>query len=92
MTYAASNPYHPLVNSSEISKANKLYTKSGGCKDQVHISKNILSIWSFLNHTQMQIIACNNGGSNAVCSAAQNYCNDNILEPLAGNYDVSTYL
>ncbi|KIM72376.1 hypothetical protein PILCRDRAFT_81931 [Piloderma croceum F 1598] len=68
LTYAASNPYHPLVNSSEINKANKLYTKSGGCKDQ--------------------ITACNNGGSNAVCSAAQNYCNNDILEPLAGNYDV----
>ncbi|KAJ7725953.1 serine carboxypeptidase [Mycena metata] len=35
-----------------------------------------------------QIIACNNGGSDAVCAAAQEYCNDNILSPLAGNYDV----
>ncbi|KAF7974316.1 hypothetical protein HWV62_12482 [Athelia sp. TMB] len=35
-----------------------------------------------------QITSCNNGGSNSVCSNAQDYCNDNILSPLAGNYDV----
>ncbi|EGN97802.1 hypothetical protein SERLA73DRAFT_90909 [Serpula lacrymans var. lacrymans S7.3] len=35
-----------------------------------------------------QIIACNNNGSNAICSGAQNFCNNYILEPLAGNYDV----
>ncbi|KAJ7186345.1 Alpha/Beta hydrolase protein, partial [Mycena haematopus] len=35
-----------------------------------------------------RITACNNGGSNSVCSAAQSYCNDNILSPLVGDYDV----
>ncbi|KAI0000651.1 serine carboxypeptidase [Russula compacta] len=35
-----------------------------------------------------QITACNNGGSNSVCSEAQNFCNGNILSPLAGNWDV----
>ncbi|KAJ7223859.1 serine carboxypeptidase [Mycena haematopus] len=35
-----------------------------------------------------QIIACNNGGSNAVCSSAQGFCNSFILEPLIGDYDV----
>ena len=68
MTYAKSNPYHPLVSTSVIAAVNKLYTKSGGCAAQI---KN-----------------CNHGGSNAVCSAAQSYCNDKILSPLAGNYDV----
>jgi hypothetical protein len=36
----------------------------------------------------VQITNCYNGGSNSVCSAAQSYCNNNILSPLAGNYDV----
>jgi len=36
---------------------------------------------------QAQIIACNNGGTNAVCSSAQNFCNDNLLDTLYGNYD-----
>jgi hypothetical protein len=35
-----------------------------------------------------QITNCYNGGSNSVCSAAQSYCNNNILSPLIGNYDV----
>ncbi|KAF8180232.1 Alpha/Beta hydrolase protein [Mycena galopus ATCC 62051] len=34
-----------------------------------------------------QIIACNNGGSNAVCSSAQNFCNNLVLSPLYGKYD-----
>ena len=37
---------------------------------------------------RVQIIACNNGGDDTICSAAQSYCNGNILGPLAGNWDV----
>jgi len=66
--YAKSNPYHPLVNSSVLSSAEKAWKKAGGCKDQ--------------------IIACNNGGNNSVCSGAQDFCNNYILGPLAGNWDV----
>ena len=36
----------------------------------------------------MQITSCYNGGSALVCSAAQDYCNNNILEPLVGDWDV----
>ncbi|KAG5722929.1 Carboxypeptidase S1 [Termitomyces sp. T112] len=68
ITYAASNPYHPLVSSSIISRANTTWTSSGGCR--------------------AQITNCNNDGSNAVCSGAQSFCNNNILDPLAGNWDV----
>ncbi|KIM38249.1 hypothetical protein M413DRAFT_420804 [Hebeloma cylindrosporum] len=68
ITYAANNPYHPLVSSSVISRANSSWTSSGGCK--------------------AQITSCYNGGSNSVCSKAQNFCNNNILSPLAGNFDV----
>ena len=38
--------------------------------------------------TYAQIIACNKGGNNSVCSGAQDFCNNNILSPLAGNWDV----
>jgi len=68
ITYAGTNPYHPLVSASVISRANSAWTSSGGCRSQ--------------------ITACYNGGSDSVCSSAQNYCNSNILSPLAGNYDV----
>ncbi|KAF9558963.1 serine carboxypeptidase [Agrocybe pediades] len=35
------------------------------------------------------IIACNSAnGTNAICSSAQSFCNNRILSPLAGNYDV----
>ncbi|EIM82394.1 serine carboxypeptidase [Stereum hirsutum FP-91666 SS1] len=40
------------------------------------------------NGCQHQIEACNNNGSNSVCSSAQSYCNNNVLSPLAGDYDV----
>ena len=36
----------------------------------------------------MQITSCYNGGSTSVCSAAQNYCNTNILIPLVGVWDL----
>ncbi|CAK5282267.1 unnamed protein product [Mycena citricolor] len=69
LTYAASNPYHPLVSATTISAATKEYnTATTGCK--------------------ARITACNAGGSNAVCSAAQSTCNNNILSPLVGNFDV----
>ncbi|KAF7982156.1 hypothetical protein HWV62_29913 [Athelia sp. TMB] len=71
VTYAATNPYHPLVGSVEVALANHSYYKSGGCGDQARI-----------------IAACNAGGSNLDCASAQDYCNDNILSPLAGDYDV----
>ncbi|KAJ7114342.1 serine carboxypeptidase [Mycena epipterygia] len=35
-----------------------------------------------------QIIACNNGGNNSVCSDAQSFCNGEILDPLIGTFDV----
>ncbi|KAI0310168.1 serine carboxypeptidase [Amylostereum chailletii] len=68
ISYAANNPYHPLVSNSVITRANTSYYRSGGCLDQM--------------------TACNNGGNNSVCSKAQSFCNNNILSPLAGNYDV----
>ncbi|KAF9465808.1 serine carboxypeptidase [Collybia nuda] len=68
IAYAASNPYHPLVSSSVISRANSSWTSSTGCR--------------------AQITSCNNGGSNSVCSKAQSFCNNNILSPLAGDFDV----
>ncbi|KAI0271174.1 serine carboxypeptidase [Russula aff. rugulosa BPL654] len=44
--------------------------------------------WSQSGGCRDQIMACNHGGSNAVCSAAQSFCNGQILEPLSGNWDV----
>ena len=35
-----------------------------------------------------QIQSCYNTGSTSTCSRAQSSCNNNILSPLAGNYDV----
>ncbi|KAJ7598714.1 serine carboxypeptidase [Mycena floridula] len=68
IAYAASNPYHTLVSTTVISRANTSWSSASGCK--------------------AQITACNNNGSNSVCSAAQSFCNNNILSPLAGNWDV----
>ncbi|KAJ6609021.1 serine carboxypeptidase [Mycena sp. CBHHK59/15] len=69
ITYAGVNPYHPLVSSSVIARANTSWnTATTGCK--------------------ARITACNNAGSNSVCSAAQSFCNNNILSPLVGPYDV----
>ncbi|KAJ7149436.1 serine carboxypeptidase [Mycena crocata] len=69
ITYAGSNPYHPLVSSSVIARANTSWNAATtGCK--------------------ARITACNNGGSNSVCSAAQSFCNNNILSPLVGSFDV----
>lgn len=68
ISYAASNPYHPLVSSSTLSRANSSFTRSGGCRDQIQ--------------------SCYSSGSTSTCSSAQSFCNNNILSPLAGNYDV----
>jgi len=68
ITYAASNPYHPLVSQSTITSANNSYYRSGGCRDQ--------------------ITSCYNGGSTSTCSKAQSFCNNDILSPLSGPYDV----
>ncbi|KAF8511482.1 serine carboxypeptidase [Hysterangium stoloniferum] len=35
-----------------------------------------------------QITSCYNGGGTSVCSNAQSFCNNRILSPLAGNWDV----
>ncbi|KAJ7655893.1 serine carboxypeptidase [Mycena rosella] len=69
ITYAGSNPYHALVSSTVIARANTSWnTATTGCK--------------------ARITACNNAGSNSVCSAAQSFCNNNILSPLVGSFDV----
>ncbi|KAF6759159.1 alpha/beta-hydrolase [Ephemerocybe angulata] len=44
--------------------------------------------WVSMGGCRDQIVACNTGGSDAVCSAAQSYCNNNVLGRLAGEYDV----
>jgi len=70
ISYAASNPYHPLVSQSEITAANRSFFASGGC--------------------QSLIEGCyaSNGTNTRTCSSAQNSCNNNILSPLIGNFDV----
>ena len=40
----------------------------------------------------MQITSCYNGGAASVCSAAQSYCNTNILLPLSGIWDLDYIL
>ncbi|KIJ99955.1 hypothetical protein K443DRAFT_101288 [Laccaria amethystina LaAM-08-1] len=44
--------------------------------------------WTKSGGCQAQIESCYNGGSNSVCSNAQSFCNQEILSPLAGNWDV----
>ncbi|KAJ7677035.1 serine carboxypeptidase [Mycena polygramma] len=50
--------------------------------------KSANSSWSSSNGCKAQITACGKGGSNSVCSNAQNYCNNEILSPLVGDHDV----
>ncbi|KIY63529.1 serine carboxypeptidase [Cylindrobasidium torrendii FP15055 ss-10] len=66
--YAASNPYHQLVDNATIAAAKESWSESGGCKSQIE--------------------ACYDNGSDDVCSSAQDFCNNNILSPLGGNWDV----
>ncbi|ETW75785.1 serine carboxypeptidase S10 [Heterobasidion irregulare TC 32-1] len=68
ITYAANNPYHPLVSSSVIKQANTSFYQTNGCRARIQ--------------------NCYNNGTNSVCSSAQSYCNNNVLSPLAGDYDV----
>jgi len=44
--------------------------------------------WSQTGGCRDQIIACNSGGTNAVCSVAQSFCDEQIFGPLGGNWDV----
>jgi hypothetical protein len=61
------------------------WKKAGGCKDQVSFVFPRSVLWVF---TIAQIIACNDGGDNSVCSRAQQFCNQYILGPLEGIWDV----
>jgi len=70
ISYAASNPYHPLVSAKTISAANSSFFKSGGCQSQI------------------QACYASNGTNTRSCSGAQSFCNNNILSPLAGKFDV----
>ncbi|KAH8916134.1 serine carboxypeptidase [Atractiella rhizophila] len=44
--------------------------------------------WSKSGGCRDQIQSCYSTGSTSTCSRAQSYCNNNILSPLAGPYDV----
>ncbi|KIJ41895.1 hypothetical protein M422DRAFT_229416 [Sphaerobolus stellatus SS14] len=44
--------------------------------------------WAKSGGCKDQITSCYNGGGTSVCSKAQSFCNNNILSPLAGNWDV----
>ncbi|KAJ7779816.1 serine carboxypeptidase [Mycena metata] len=44
--------------------------------------------WNAPDGCRAQIRACNQGGNNSVCSAAQDWCNNNILGTLVGDHDV----
>jgi carboxypeptidase C (cathepsin A) len=56
------------------------------------VSSSVISraqtAWSESGGCQSQITSCYNTGSNSACSKAQSFCNNNILSPLAGNWDV----
>ncbi|GLB40492.1 putative peptidase S10 family protein [Lyophyllum shimeji] len=52
------------------------------------VISNANTSWSQPNGCRDQITACNNGGSDTVCSSAQSFCNRFVLSPLAGNFDV----
>lgn len=45
-----------------------------------------------LSYINCQIKACYANGNNTVCSAAQENCNNGILGPLSGVFDVSDFL
>jgi hypothetical protein len=67
-----------------ISKANTAWSKPKGCKDQVGLPACGITLHVF---TTTQIVACNNGRTDAVCSAAQDFCNTEIVVPLGGEWD-----
>ena len=64
--------------------------KKPGRRQVVARTRCVFSLPQLILHifTYAQIIACNSGGNNSVCSGAQDFCNNNILGPLAGNWDV----
>ncbi|KAJ7075065.1 serine carboxypeptidase [Mycena belliarum] len=69
------------------------YITYAGSNLTTHSSPQVLSRAQILRGTQRLpgarlITACNNAGSNSVCSAAQSFCNNNILSPLVGSFDV----
>ncbi|KAF9644836.1 serine carboxypeptidase [Thelephora ganbajun] len=68
ISYAKTNPYHPLVSDSTISSVSNSYFSSGGCRDQ--------------------ILQCASSGTNSDCSQAQSTCNNQVLSPLSGPWDV----
>ncbi|KAI8995399.1 serine carboxypeptidase [Trametes punicea] len=67
LSYAASNPYYPLVSENVIEQTTEDWNRAGGCKDQ--------------------ITNCYNGGTDEVCSNAQDFCNAQVLSTLLGPYD-----
>lgn len=74
------------MSQSVITRANTSFTRSGGCRDQVNLHQPHYSI--AYAHPRPQIASCDSTGDQDVCSEAQSFCNNNILSPLAGNYDV----
>jgi len=50
--------------------------------------KSANTSWSQSGGCRDQITSCYNGGGTSVCSKAQSFCNNKILSPLAGDWDV----
>lgn len=84
ISYSKTNPYYPLVSDSTIKAANKSYYLPGGCRDQVRE----ISFLPLAYLTRIQILQCAKTGTNSACGKAQSTCNNNILSPLSGLWDV----
>lgn len=80
--------YHPLTSATAISRGNTSFYEVGGCQDQVHRTLISFSHCMINAVVCIQIQACYDTGATSTCSAAQSFCNNNILSPLAGNFDV----
>ncbi|GBE84794.1 Carboxypeptidase S1 [Sparassis crispa] len=56
------------------------------------VSKSVIQSanrsWTSSHGCKVQIEACYDKGSDDTCANAEEYCNDKILSPLVGNYDV----
>ncbi|KAK7050507.1 carboxypeptidase [Favolaschia claudopus] len=73
ITYAGTNPYHALVPDDYISTANQTWIIAyTGCKARIQSCEN----------------SAGAANSNAICSGAQDFCNQYILTELAGEYDM----
>ncbi|KAK7052186.1 carboxypeptidase [Favolaschia claudopus] len=73
ITYAGTNPYHALVPDDYISTANQTWIIAyTGCKARIQSCEN----------------SAGAANSNAICSGAQDFCNEYILTELAGEYDM----